>query len=236
MAFTLRSGAYLGIMALGLVLASHWQPAAAQTAPQPTPLVEDLGDGIYRLGQITVNKPGRSFSLPGKIIDLGMADMPLEFLAVAKDGAKGYESILELEASAIEFNLACILIGLDDSHAVAPRGHFDPTPANGDPIELRLTLATMTGERDIPISAILKLPDEAPVTDEWVYTGSYFLPDGQYAAQLIGLLIGFVHDRESIIQHRTGLGLERYGTVTFRASQDILPGMPFTLTVSRPQD
>lgn len=221
---------------MALVLTPHWQPTLAQTAPRLAPLVEDLGDGLYRIGQITVDKPGRSFSLPGKIINLGMADMPLEFLAVAKDGPMGYESILELEADAIEFNLACILIGLDDSHAVAPRGRFDPTPVDGDPIELRLTLATMTGERQLPVSAILKLPDEAPVTDEWVYTGSYFFSDGQYAAQQIGLLIGFVHDPESIIQHRTGLGLEGYGAVTFRASQDILPGMPVTLTVSRPQD
>jgi len=230
---TLSRNLCLLVVGLGLSLPGDIEGTFAQSGPDPQPRVQELGDGRYRVGQITIDRTRQLFSVSGKIIDLGAAEMPLEFLAVAKGGAKAYESILELDASAIEFNLACILIGLDNSKAVQARGHFDPTPVEGDPVELWLAWDHLGKEVRKPVGDILKLQDAASATDEWVYTGSYFTDDGQYAAQAIGLLVGFVHDPESIIQHRSGLGLQGYGAVTFRPSAAPLSGTPITLTVIR---
>ncbi len=169
-----------------------------------------MGDQRYRIGAIEIDKGKQIFKVPGVVIRTAP---PIEFLAVTKNGYKRYESILELETNAFEFNLACILIGLDNQKAKLPRYHFDPEPTQGDPVDVRLSWRS--GDKTVDIDAAeLFLEGNKPVaTREWVYTGSAFLPDGRYKAALSGSLISFVHDPESIIQHRQGIGLGKYGSV-----------------------
>ena len=81
-------------------------------------MMEDLGDQRYRIGTIIVDRKALSFSVPGKILHL---KDPLEYLAVSRNGMKSYESLFELDTSPREFNLACILLGLDDLRAVSFR-------------------------------------------------------------------------------------------------------------------
>jgi len=185
------------------------EPASPQQNPQP--VVQDLGDQRYRIGAIEIDKGKQIFKVPGVVIRTAP---PIEFLAVTQNGYKRYESILELETDAFEFNLACILIGLDNQKAKLPRYHFDPEPTQGDPVDVRLSW--QNGDKTVDINAAeLFLEGGKPVaTQEWVYTGSAFLPDGRYKAALSGSLISFVHDPESIIQHRQGIGLGNYGGVT----------------------
>lgn len=206
-------------------------PAAA-TEPQPP--VEDLGDGRYRIGAIEIDKEAQRFSVPGAVIDLA-ENMPLEFLAVAKGGLKSYEALIELDVSAVEFNLACILIGLDADKATHPKRHFDPDPVTGDVVDVRVSWQRDGQEQAYDIERLLRgTPDAAEHL--WVYTGSYFTPKGDYMAKLVGTLIGFVHDPESIIQHQTGLGLGNYGAITY--DPDVRPpaGTPVKITVSRRPD
>ena len=47
------------------------------------PPITDLGDGRYRLGEILIDKPARTFMLAGVMIK---DEPPLEYLAVKKDG------------------------------------------------------------------------------------------------------------------------------------------------------
>jgi hypothetical protein len=81
-------------------------------------------------------------------------------------------------------------------------------------VEVRLSWRN--GDKTVDINAAeLFLEGGKPVaTQEWAYTGSAFLPDGRYMAAMSGSLISFVHDPESIIQHRRGIGLGNYGSVT----------------------
>jgi hypothetical protein len=145
-----------------------------------------------------------------------------------------YESVLELETDAFEFNLACILIGLDHQKAKPPRFHFDPEPTQGDPVEVRLSW--LRGEETVAIHATeLFLEGDKPVaSQEWVYTGSAFLPDGRYLADLSGSLISFVHDRESIIQHRLGIGLGQYGNVVVNPAVAPPVGTRIDVSIQRP--
>jgi hypothetical protein len=65
-----------------------------------------------------------------------------------------------------------------------------------------------------------------------VYTGSLSMPpDGQFAADITGTLIGFVHDANSIIESVLGLGIGAYGSVSGNAA--VLPpvGTPVELVV-----
>jgi hypothetical protein len=67
-----------------------------------------------------------------------------------------------------------------------------------------------------------------------VYTGSLLLNDGQYMADISGTLIGFVHLAESVIEHKQGVGLGNYGSVTVNPQVTPPVGTAIELTVRRP--
>ena len=214
-------------------------PAMAANDEEGTvasPVIEDLGNHRYRIGRIVVNKAENSFSIAGVVLELGSSQDPLEFLAVAKGGFKSYESALMIEANAFEFNLACILIGLQGENAVQPQYHFDPAPVQGDPVTLWVTWQQNGETVRKPAIDLIHVADLSAASEEWVYTGSHFFDDGRYAANISGTLIGFVHDPESIIQHRIGLGLGNYGAATYNHTDGPSPGTPIALIVERPAD
>jgi hypothetical protein len=65
----------------------------------------------------------------------------------------------------------------------------------------------------------------------WVYIGSFFSEEGRFMAEGSGVLVGFVHDPMSVVEHREGLGIGRWGSVAGNA--DLAPpvGTPIWLTV-----
>lgn len=192
--------------------------------------VVDLGDGHYRIGAIEVDKNTHRFQVTGTVLQLESRSAPIEFIAVTKDGMKAYESLLELDTEAVEFNLACILIGLDADNATHPEYHFDPAEVRGDRVDLRVSWGGK--DQNLPVEALLAgVADDA--THDWVYTGSSFTANGVYLATMASSLIGFVHAPETIIQHRMGMGLGEYGAVIY--DPEVMPpaGTRITLTVVR---
>jgi hypothetical protein len=211
-----------------------WFAVALFSAPvageEPQPLVEDLGNGRYRIGTIEVDKEAQRFTVPGST--LGLAEgMPIEFIAVAKGGYKSYESLIELDASAVEFNLACILIGLDSANASHPKYHFDETPVTGDVVDIQVSWMRDGQEQTLEIERLLE-GTAVPEDHVWVYTGSVFTPAGDYMATMVGTLIGFVHDPESVIQHQKGLHVGKYGMIAY--DPEVMPpgGTQVTISVS----
>ena len=196
------------------------------------PRMEPLGDERYRIGSITVDRNTRSFAVPGTILHL---DTALEYVAVSRGGMKEYESLLELDTLPREFNLACILIGLDDAETVKPRYQFDDRDAEGPSVDITVSWEEDGETKSISAANAMKTGDDTYDDDSWVYIGSNTSPDGeQFMADVAGTLIGFVHDPDSIIEHRNGAGIGAYGLLT--GNEGVLPeeGSPVTLTVSVP--
>ncbi len=212
---------------------AHSAPPLPESATEPSPpppAVENLGDERYRIGAITVSKAEGFFTLPGTVI---RREAPLEFVATAKNGLKSYESLLELDADPIAFNLGCILIGLDSQRAKLPRHHFDPEPTQGDPVEVRVSWETDGKTVSVNAAELFLEAGKSVTSGEWIYTGSGFLPDGRYMAATSGSLISFVHDPESVIQHRLGIGLNNYGGVQINSTLVPPVGTPIRLTIRR---
>ncbi|HYR95770.1 MAG TPA: YdjY domain-containing protein [Candidatus Binatus sp.] len=207
------------------------QPAAMVQRPP----IEDRGNGRYRIGGVKLDQKRQRFAVRGVIL---RDEPPLEFLAVTADGFKAYESLLKVRANAHEFNLACILIGLDPEQGKPSRRHFDPEPAGGDPVDLRVTWRTRDGARTdawttIDAADLVRSGEGTLSRGEWVYTGSRVLPDGRFLAAVDSTLIGFVHDPASIIEHRTGL-LGQFASVTVNRRVAPAVGTPVTVHVARP--
>ncbi len=206
-------------------------PVPDTQAIREKPDIVDLGNQRYRIGPIIVDKAARKFRIEGAILKIA-PDAPLEFLVVAKRGYKAYESLIEMDANAFEFNLACILIGLDRKPGAQPLQHFDKKPIVGAPVALKIEWRRNGKLHRMKATDLIRLDKgKTSISEDWVYTGSAFDNVGLYLAHLSGVLIGFVHDRDSIIQHRDGLGLGNYGAVTYRS--DVVPpsGTRVTLTV-----
>lgn len=198
--------------------------------PAPDIDIEELGDDRYRVGNIIVDKGKRSFTLGGKILHL---DKPLEYVAVKTEGYKGYESLLELDTSATEFQLACILIGLDEDKSVKPRFQFDEREANGQAVDVKLSWMDGDETKSVDVATALMAGDKVFDDQDWVYIGSQPSPqDGTLLAEMSGALIGFVHDPMSVIEHRRGAGIGAYGMIT--GNGDLLPaeGSEISVTIS----
>jgi len=220
-----------------LVLAAAASPLLADTpsaVPADPPQMRHLDGDRYQLGNIIVDKAGRTFSVPGVILELGSPEAPLEFLAAARKGVKLYESLIELDTGAVDFNVACILIGLEAARGRPAAHHFDPQPVSGDTVNV--AVEWQQDGRMVRRSAaeLIRTSHSDPPRDDWVYTGSVIAPDGRFMAQADGVLVGFVHAPESIIEHRTGLGLGNYGEVRYDPRTTPPAGTAVRLVVEKP--
>ncbi|MDX1500443.1 MAG: YdjY domain-containing protein [Woeseiaceae bacterium] len=201
----------------GLLVLAALAPVAADESGDSA--MERIGDERYRIGSIVVDRKAKTFTVPGKILHL---DEPLEYLAVSAAGMKAYESLLELETSPRDFNLACILIGLDNKNVVRPEYQFDQTPVKGPAVDIAVIFEQDGKTVTIPAANALANGDETFDDDRWAYTGSEMSHDGkQFMAEIGGTLIGFVHDPLSVIEHEHGAGIGAYGSIT--GNEALLP-------------
>jgi len=223
---------------LFLVLISMWGPAVCSDEIKPAekdalaiaipnglgepndgkmkqePSVQELGGEKFRIGAITVDRVKRLITVPGRMLPYEEVK-PIEFVATMRQGFKSYESVLALDANAFEFNLACILIGLDADNASEVSYHFDPEPVEGDEVSIRVGWRKDEQWIEKDVVELLKLGQGKPASPSvWVYTGSGFIEGDRYLAQMDGVLIGLIHDPASIIEHREGIGLGDWGSVT----------------------
>ena len=225
-----NSRRFMGALLAAMLLVPTFSQAGQQSEPVALSMaaMEDLGDQRYRIGEIIVDKAAGEFTLPGKILHLREA---LEYVAVSRDGMKGYESLLELSTSPMEFNLACILIGLDDENSVKPRYQFDELKPEGQAVAI--TIHWQQDGKTMSVSAAQAMTAGEAVYDDdgWVYIGSTTSEDGQqFMADMTGTLIGFVHDPYSVIEHHNGAGIGAYGIMT--GNEAVLPPEGSDISVS----
>src|SRR5262249_55284130 len=192
--------------------------ARAQVYPPPKPAeaIRKLGPNQFAIGSIRIDTAKHELSVPGKINPVQI----LEFIACTKDGMKAYESAVSVDAYAINFNAALLLIGLDQTRGRAPTRHFDPNTPLGDPVEI-------WGEWDadgkhvrLPAEQLMfdRATSEVVTGSSWVYTGSSFIPaepgdPPRFMAEEDGVLIGFVHSPAPLIEQSGGSGVGKYGRI-----------------------
>jgi hypothetical protein len=207
--------------------------ALSQTAPAPpqSPApIERLGPDRLRIGRVEVNVARREVSVPGTVTTAEV----LEFIAVARQGFKAYESALELDTNAVGFNLALILIGLDASGAVVPKFHIDPTPPQGDPLDLFVEWDDSGRRRRVRAEELVYNTLSKATLSEgpWVYTGSTFVAEQRaYLSEIEGTLIGFVHTPAPVIESPRPLGQGDYGANRLNPSLNLKAGTMVTLIV-----
>jgi hypothetical protein len=175
-------------------------PRSQFEGPAPAPSrVERIGPEAVRIGSITIDTAKKEFAVAGFVNDVTV----LEFLANTRDGYKAYESALELDTNAVDFNVACLLIGLDSTGAALSRFQFDPQPPQGKPVELFVEWEDGGAKRRIRAEQLIynRTTKETLTEGPWVYTGSAFVERNIYLAQMDGTLVGFMHTPSPIIEN-----------------------------------
>jgi hypothetical protein len=192
--------------------------------------IEKLGPNLYRLGSVRVDTANREVSVSGKI---NPNVSTLEFVANTRDGWRAYESAVSVDTDAITFNAALVLIGLDGAHAKGvPKFHFDPAALVGDVVTISLECPGGECQRMPAERVMFDQSKKEPVTGgRWIYTGSSFLPDGHYLADMGAVVIGFVHDPATVIEYSVGAGLGKYGQIVVNPNLGLAADTAITLTV-----
>jgi hypothetical protein len=202
-----------GLLAALALCAAVCSPlAGAQTSNPSLGELKALGQERFQIGRIVIDKRARSFTVPGRVLALGK---PLEYLATSPGGMKAYETLFEVDATGSEFNLACILVGLERNPNQAPGlRHGGQGPLVGQRVAISVAWSESGKRRQISAAEALLTPDVGvkPESVEWVYTGSWD-NQGRFAADDTGTLIGFVPDPNSVIESSVGIGIGAYGSV-----------------------
>jgi len=192
--------------------------------------MKPLGGDRFQIGAVVVDKPARRFSVPGRVNVLGK---PLEYLATAPGGMKGYETLLEIDTTGSEFNLACILVGLEPDPKLSRYMRYNQAPLVGQRIALSIAWTDDGKRRQISAAEGLLNPEAGVKADavQWVYTAAAVGdPAPRFIADVTGTLIGFVHDPNCIIDSVAAIGVGAYGSV--RGSALMPPvGTPVELIV-----
>ena len=204
-------------------------PRGPFTGPMPAPApVERLGPDRVRIGSIVIDTGRQELAVSGFVNDVRV----LEFLANTKGGWKAYESALELDTNAINFNVACLLIGLDPTGAVVARYQFDPEPPKGQALELFVEWDENGRRRRVRAEEIIYNQKTGQTLAEgpWVYTGSAFQQGNRYMAEVEGTLVGFMHTPAPIIESPRPIN-GAYGDSIINPSLNLKPGTVVQLIV-----
>ncbi len=178
-------------------ITGHHQTPSSETQMDMPP-VKKIGQGIFRLGTIQINKRTGSITFPARVnMDHGL----VEYLLVKSTG-KTHESVLRTEVDPYYLNLAFLLLGFEGTTSpLAQQGASDiPT---GDPVKIDLIYHNKKGS--VRSSAKAWLMKKKNGTDgipemKWLYTGSV-VQQGKFMAQLQGSIIAVFHDPAALIDN-----------------------------------
>jgi hypothetical protein len=199
--------------------------------PKP-PAIVKVSPNTFRIAELTVDTAAKTLTVPGTVNDV----QTLEFVANMTNGAKAYESALTLNTNAVTFNAALLLLGLDPARSKPSTVQFDPVAPQGDAVEVSFTWTVDGRPRTEPIEELLvdgRTKRTMP-RGPWVYTGSRFFDNGQhrvYLAEQDGVLIGFMHGPQSIIDNPRADAIGGYGFFILNPRLGLKPAMPVTVTI-----
>jgi hypothetical protein len=162
--------------------------------------VEKVGNGLYRIGEIAINKQEKSISFPAQVnMDRGM----LEYLIVYRSG-KTHESLLRTNITPYSLQLAFMLLGYEgtDKRLSGQGSREIPT---GEPV--RITISNVAGKQTtaFPVEEWLAnrsgdtFKDVAPLN--WVFCGSFINDFGKFMSQETGSIIAIWHDPVAMIDN-----------------------------------
>lgn len=176
-------------------------PVDADEVSQPVslPPVIMVAPGLFRLGEVTIDKNRREVSFPARV---NMVEGLLEYLVVSNRG-KLHESLLATDVDPIRLQVALLLLGLEGGMIdLSSRTH--PFPLRGDPVHIKLSWSSTDGKqyRECPIETWVENRNVNAVMEpiEWIFSGSV-VENGAFLGQVDGSIIAVYSDPLALINN-----------------------------------
>lgn len=161
--------------------------------------IQKKGNGLYRLGEIQINRKTRTILFPAKVnMDKGL----LEYVIVKSTG-KTHESLLRTGIEPYYLNVAFLLLGFEPAdRPIAEQGaHERP---QGAPVKVELLVKKEGKTVSVaPEQWIVKKGSRGENTSSrlvWVYTGSMVM-QGKFLAQTSGSVMALYHDPAALVDN-----------------------------------
>ena len=192
------------------------RPKSADAIDSDT-AVRKIGDGVYQIGNVTVNVNNREVITTGEI-NIISDDTIIEFFAVGKLG-KTHESLIMLDAEPMHIQVALLRLNMDAGMNLTVEG--DPHTPQGDPVEIwveweRSGKTIRHRAEELVWNTIGGHPMQQT---HWVFTGGRFIRN-QFTAQLFHNVIAVYRDPDSIFNHPLPGGKDDR---TYRVNTDVVP-------------
>lgn len=174
-----------------------WNQGAEKKTTSP-PIIKTIGEGMFLLDNITINKPEGYVSVKGVVnMDEGL----LEYLACGTTG-KLHESLFMIDVNPYYFQISLLLIGLEPGDQPLK---FQGAPGipQGDPVEIWISWKENDKKMVLHRAEelIFNQAKQRPMKKtHWVFTGSQIL-DGRFMAQVEQSIAATFHDPFAIIDH-----------------------------------
>lgn len=183
------------------------EPAVAPFTAQQKNIapVEKVSPGIYRLGEILINKREKHITFPAAV---NMTKGLLEYLLV-RDGGKTHESLLKTAVEPYHLQVACLLLGFEGADRPISSQGAHETP-KGDQVGITLSLTRSDGKTVtvMPEAWMAKMVEGKPRDIErlkWLFTGS-IITEGRFLAQQEGSIVAVYHDPASLFDNDSSSG------------------------------
>lgn len=180
-------------------------PPIRMQEQQSTVTTEKIAPGIFRIGEIIINKQLMLISFPAQVnMDKGL----LEYLLVHA-GGKTHESLLRTDIEPYNLQIAFLLLGFEGTDRPLPEQGSPETP-KGESLEINVVyrnsenkLVSVKGEEWI----MMKDNNEQKSISrlDWVFTGSVVF-NGKFLAQSSGSIAAVYHDPAAIIDNASDGG------------------------------
>ncbi len=203
--------------------------SAPPELPQQVNPLKRIAPGIFRLGDIEIDKNNKSVSLPVFVnMDRGL----LEYLLV-RTGGKTHESLLRTNVQPYDLQIAFLLIGFEGTDK--PAGFQGaPEKPRGEHVSISLSNKKTDGKLTTfnPEECIVKMVKNKPgrlKNINWVFTGS-FIANGDFQAQREGSIVAIFHDPAALIDNASEGGET---DKVWYVNEGVCPpvGTPLTLTI-----
>jgi hypothetical protein len=165
--------------------------------PQTNSGVRALGDGLFQVGLVRLDKNSRRIVFPAIV---NLRDETIEYALVHKLG-KTHESIFSTEARPQDIHVALLLLGVKPAmtNSFGPDGQAPPL---GDKASVQVSWTNQGVRADCALEDLV-LNRETKKTlgrGEWIYNGSNF-SEGAFTAQRDGSIISIHIDPDALINN-----------------------------------
>jgi hypothetical protein len=178
--------------------------ATGSGCAQDSAAVREIGDNLFQIGAVRIDKQLKSVSFP---VEVNMRGGPLEYLLVHESG-KTHESLLSTKVRPSEVHVAMLLLGVHETKAaaVALPDHIDSAylskapKVTGDAVDILVEWNENGTVHHARAEELVLKEGKRVKAGPWTYNGSA-IRDGRFLADDDGLVVALVVDFAALINN-----------------------------------